>query len=806
MDLTDQLNRVFRELMADSTLSLYGFQAQTAKELLDGQSVILRAPTGAGKTWAVLLPFLFAKRNGRPIADRVLYALPLRSLASQLYSSTLESCRRTGWDVRLSVTIQTGEQQDDPFFQGDIVFTTIDQLLSSYLLSPVSLPSRLANINAGALLGSLIVFDEFHLLDPQRSMITAIEMLGRLRPYSNFVLMTATLSDFSVQWLANHLDARVIDLSEEEITGLEQRKKWGPTRRKWIVEEDALTAETVFSEHLKAGGGRTLVLVNTVDRAQDLYNNLKRRFNEENSGDVRLCLLHSRFYREDRMDKERRVVEHFGKSSQGKPESFILISTQVVEAGMDFSADVLHTELAPMNSLVQRAGRCARYGGEGIVKVYAVDSYPPYGKDEMVRTWKVLKCGSDSVLTARDELRIVDEVHGLIEKAVLEGINLNEWQAKVNRAMDGALSNAHEELIRDVNSINVLITDEPEGVRFDRQGEWPETLSVPFGVLCRFLNSLVKGETGDWVAKVPVATEVHNNDQSTGLRFDWLRFVPQKTPLSWLVAINPAYAHYSHEVGLTLGETGERSEIRYMMRSAQARYHYCYESYRDHIRLVLQELNRLSTAAGCARQRLAKETAVPSGIIEQAEALAVVLHDIGKLNVKWQAMVKSWQKTKTPERPLDEPLAHSDYDPEVDWDVIQKYGRRPNHAVEGAYAVSEYLLDLFPDMEGLSACILTAIARHHKGDASTLLDFRLIPNATEIINSLLSGAGLAPTPGLMDRPAPDLCGTNGRFSDSLIAATREEDRPWLPLYWHLVRLLRLADQAGSAKGGVISGL
>lgn len=807
---TDELNVLFRKLMGDPRVSLYQFQEQAAGVLLGGASVILRAPTGAGKTWAVLLPFLLAKQSGRPIADRVLYALPLRSLASQLYASTLDSCRRAGWVVHsstscgtgLSISIQTGEQQDDPFFQSDIVFTTIDQLLSSYLLSPVSLPSRLANINAGALIGSLVVFDEFHLLDPARSMVTAIEMLDRLKPYCRFVLMTATLSDFSVQWLANRLAARVISPSETEIAGLEQRKKRGPTRRKWIVEEGTLTAEVVLSEHLNAGGGRTLVLVNTVDRAQELYKKLREKLSEIELDGVRLSLLHSRFYREDRMDKERDVVDRLGKSSQGGPESFILISTQVVEAGMDFSADVLHTELAPMNSLVQRAGRCARYGGEGTVKVYGVESPLPYGEEEMVRTWAVLRSMSGEVLTAQHEQRAVDEVHGPIERGVLESINLNEWSAKVNMAMEGAVRDAHEKLIRDVDSINVLITAEPEKVRFDRQGEWPETLSVPTVFLRDFLRRMASKEPGKWVAKVPVATDTYGGEQYAGLRFDWKRFEPGKTALTWLVAIHPAYAHYSRELGLRLGEAGERSEVRYVAHSVQARYSYRCETYVEHIQLALEELHRLSAAATCARQRLTDETGVPGDIIQQAERLAVVLHDTGKLSVKWQEQIKAWQRTKTPDRSLEEPLAHSDYDPETDWESIQKHGRRPNHAVEGAYAASEYLYDLFPNRAELAACVLTAVARHHKGDASTLQDFRLIPNAAAVMNSLLSGLGLPPVQRLADQPDPDLCGENGRFSWELVAAIREEDRPWLPLYWHLVRLLRLADQAGSAKGGM----
>lgn len=101
-----------------------------------------------------------------------------------------------------------GGQQDDPFFEGDVTFTTIDQLLSSYLFAPVSLPERVGNIGTGALIGSLVVFDEVHLLDPTRSLATSIEMLDRLKSLAQFVPMTATMPDSVLHWLEGKLGAK----------------------------------------------------------------------------------------------------------------------------------------------------------------------------------------------------------------------------------------------------------------------------------------------------------------------------------------------------------------------------------------------------------------------------------------------------------------------------------------------------------------------------------------------------------------------------------------------------------------------
>jgi CRISPR-associated endonuclease/helicase Cas3 len=121
------------------------YQERIAELLLARESVILRVPTGAGKTWASVAPFAYSLAMAKPIADRLLYALPLRSLAGSLHADVLShmqasmlNVRATGKDRQygkntLHCSLQTGAQKDDPFFESELVFTTIDQLLSSYV-------------------------------------------------------------------------------------------------------------------------------------------------------------------------------------------------------------------------------------------------------------------------------------------------------------------------------------------------------------------------------------------------------------------------------------------------------------------------------------------------------------------------------------------------------------------------------------------------------------------------------------------------------------------------------------------------
>jgi CRISPR/Cas system-associated endonuclease/helicase Cas3 len=175
------------------------FQQQAIAHLLNRQDVLLRAPTGSGKTETAIAPFLFAKTLQCDFPNKLIYVVPLRTLANSLRQRA-EALART-WETftpssrPLVVTLQTGENPEDPRFEGDIVFCTIDQMLSSFLNIPYSVGRGSANVNAGAIFASYLVFDELHLLDPDRSFATVLKVLEQVKGISPFLLMSATLTD-----------------------------------------------------------------------------------------------------------------------------------------------------------------------------------------------------------------------------------------------------------------------------------------------------------------------------------------------------------------------------------------------------------------------------------------------------------------------------------------------------------------------------------------------------------------------------------------------------------------------------------
>jgi CRISPR-associated endonuclease/helicase Cas3 len=105
-------------------------------------------------------------------------------------------------------------------------------------------------------------------------------------------------------------------------------------------------------------GGTALVIRNTVRRAQNLYTHLQERF-----PDTPVLLLHSRFTAADRAGHTDELLAHLGDTSKGavRPPRLIVVATQVAEQSLDIDADLLITDLAPIDLLLQRAGRLHRH-------------------------------------------------------------------------------------------------------------------------------------------------------------------------------------------------------------------------------------------------------------------------------------------------------------------------------------------------------------------------------------------------------------------------------------------------------------
>lgn len=349
----------------------YRFFERVWELLEDGVNlIVLEAPTGCGKTEAVSVPFMSYLLKGIPLWSSLMFALPTRSLAYSMrerLSSSLVSLR-SRW---ITVTIDHGELCfRRPFLEGDVTVTTYDTLLYTFygyrsfghhLLLPI-----------GKIATSLIVMDEAQLL--QDTFWYAMSLLpahvySLLSFGAQVIVMTATMPPPLREELLEGIPKLNRKLRVCEVRALDAplRGEIEVEFRRGSLPSDELGLKLLMDEVLGDSNAPTLIVLNKVSKAVEVYMNLKRLLEKGAiPTDLRIKLIHSRLRR-----GFRRNIEEFLEREGRRGAPLILVSTQVVEAGLDYDFSVLITELSPVDSLIQRVGRVARKPGkEGKAIIY----------------------------------------------------------------------------------------------------------------------------------------------------------------------------------------------------------------------------------------------------------------------------------------------------------------------------------------------------------------------------------------------------------------------------------------------------
>ncbi len=346
-----------------------------------GFPLLIKAPTGSGKTEAIIAPFLEQFiTNNFSIAPRLIYVLPMRVLVN----SVAERIRKYAQKISpfIQVEIQHGDVPNAPFFIADIVVTTLDQFLYGFARSSHQVGHHL-DIPAGSIASSLVVFDEAHMYRDEFTfsiMRALMEILYESK--IPFVLMTATMPEGLKNSLFENIHIKSSNIIKGDVVVNSELKI--SLSDFPLYEQGNVNISQELLEKIK--NKKTLIVLNQVKRAQIVYEELKNILELK---DDEIVLLHSRFTRADRKEHEEKALSLIPHKKDGKmiiPEGVgIVVSTQVLEAGIDFSAELLLTEIAPADCLVQRAGRCARYEGEkGEMIIFPLEnekkSYKPYEK------------------------------------------------------------------------------------------------------------------------------------------------------------------------------------------------------------------------------------------------------------------------------------------------------------------------------------------------------------------------------------------------------------------------------------------
>ena len=790
----------------------YSYQNKVAELLLSGKNVILSVPTGAGKTWASIMPFLYAKEKQINFPSKLIYSLPLRTLTNSIYDDVKNVISQN------SISIQTGEFSNDPYFESDIVFSTIDQTLSSFLCFPLSLSHRQANINAGALVGSYLVFDEFHLLDPKLSMSTMLGMLRMLRNMCRICIMTATLSDSFLNFLKNEFDPQhllnfeIVSLADFPADRLLINSiKPAPnksTKKAVHIFDDILTSKRIIEKHKN----RTIVICNRVEKAQQLFEDLKKIKGNK----TKLLCIHSRFFDSDRKTKESSIKSYFGKNS--KEKDVILVATQVIEAGMDISCDTMHTEISPINSFLQRVGRCARFENEyGDVFVYDIlnieekeliseleqtdedkqeirklnNKYRPYDKDLCNTTIQQLK--TISYLDDKKCSTLVNTILSENEKIMTNNMAANTFNSDIIEASWRDCDKKHyRETIRDIQSIEVVLID-LENCADSKIVPWQyETISVykwSFIGWAKKLNENKLSED-DWI----FAKAESNGSSQFG--FEWEdenKLILKRLDIDEIknyydvIFVDNRYFDYSADCGfiVSLNTNQKISPLKNKENSSTEAFAYrkdtfyehnkglinCFEKeFRPKYDFTFKELSRL-WSDGFDWEKLIK--------------MVLCYHDYGKLNNNWQKPMLDYQRKKMNDENYYEVLAHTDYDGSSDVALGKecRINKKPPHAGIGAMHIYDIVFDNYNENEELARAMSNAILKHHSVDSSSFCSFEIRKTVVKDLNRLLSELGFE------KEPIADVKESGDNLYDCECANTRER-----LLYFIMVRILRLCDQ------------
>ncbi|MED3660533.1 CRISPR-associated helicase Cas3' [Ureibacillus terrenus] len=355
-NLTNYLDKFMKNLNSQPN------ELQTYLKNHPGENLVIVASTGIGKTEGALywigeekgIFTLPLKVSINAIYDRIKNEIGYTNVGLLHSDSQLEYMKRFEEEFEFSLSVLKQTKQ----LSMPLTVSTIDQVIDFAFLYP-GFELKLSTLSY-----CKFVIDEIQMYSPRLVAFIIMGLKYITEMGGKFLIMTATLPPLFIHFL----EKEKIPFKRPDKPFLKLNEKGQVISRHVMkIQQKDLTAEEAIDHGLKR---KTLIIVNTVTKAQQLYKEFKEK-------GIKVQLLHSRFTKKDRFEKET-SIKKLGKKTC--TDSGIWITTQVVEASIDIDFDVLFTELSEATGLFQRMGRVYRgreyEGQEPNVYVYTGDFLP----------------------------------------------------------------------------------------------------------------------------------------------------------------------------------------------------------------------------------------------------------------------------------------------------------------------------------------------------------------------------------------------------------------------------------------------
>jgi CRISPR-associated endonuclease/helicase Cas3 len=469
--------------------------------------VIIEAPMGSGKTEAALS--LYAHWAQKADLRGLYIAMPTTATSNQMHEERIEPFIQWlyGLEAQTMLIHSRAELQNAPADNKDRVEEDRAQALSWFLPRKKSLlfPFGVGTVDQAlmsvlqtkhffvrllSLSHKVIIFDEVHAYDVYMNtlfqrLLTWLRGMG-----TSVILLSATLPSTTRRELLrayNGDTASTLSAKYPRLTYATQDTTRDipltppsayPLAIDWIMQKPSSIAERLREE--LRDGGCAAVICNTVKRAQEMFDVLKGDPEFASLGDD-LMLFHARYPFAWRNEIEGQVMQKFGppddtgSDKSERPRKAILVATQIIEQSLDLDFDVMVSDFAPIDFLLQRAGRLHRHARSGrrhsrriiIAAPPVINEIPQFDRADqsvyalyiLLRSWLTLKQIGDLLNLPNHIESLIEKVYGTenLEEATDEMNNrLNESKRKFDKETVEAENIAEERLVREPSSPKLM--------------------------------------------------------------------------------------------------------------------------------------------------------------------------------------------------------------------------------------------------------------------------------------------------------------------------------------------------------------